>query len=235
MSQLKNLARRGFIKLRDKLFGVNSARMIWDIGSVSDVAGPVDNVRNYIERRNLRSILKELSAIHPIKSTCEVGCGYGRITMVLKEFADHVVGFEREPHLATLAQSLLPEIEICRCDSLDQISKMGKGPFDFIMTWTVLQHLTDDFCLKVIEEIKKLAPNGYVLLTEKNDAIRVTENNKDDRCFISRARPVEVYKEWMKPFVLVKATERILEPGYPNPKPGACMLFKSPTITESKA
>lgn len=231
MSSLKDSAKRIVRKLRNKLSGVNSSRMIWEVGSVSDVAGPVDNVRNYIERQNLRSILKGLSAIHPLQSACEVGCGYGRIIMVLKEFSDQVVGFERETHLVALAQSLLPGIEFCRCDSLDQIGGMKKGPFDFVMTWTVLQHLTDDFCVKVIDQIKQLAPNGYVLLTEKNDAIRVTENNTDDSCFISRARPVELYQEWMRPFVLVQTTARIVEPGYPNPKPGTCLLFRSPAIT----
>jgi len=230
MLPIIDLTKRLIVKIGRSFFGIKPPRMVWTVAGVSDAVGPADNVRNYLERRQLRSILKDISAVHPIGAACEVGCGYGRIIMILKEFADRVVGFEREPSLISIAQSLLPGIEICQCNSLDQISKMGKGQFDFVMTLTVLQHLTDDFCQKVIEEIKMISPNGYVLLTEKTEAIRTTENVTDGSQFISRARPVEFYKKWMAPFVLVKTLDRVLEQTYGNPKPGTHMLFKSPLL-----
>jgi SAM-dependent methyltransferase len=219
------------IKIRRQLWGKwrdRNARIVWTAAGVSDVSGPTDNVRNYLERKTIRSIMREVLPEARIQSACEVGCGYGRLIMVLKEFADRVVGFEREPHLVDMAKTLLPDVEFYQCDSLDRISQMGKGIFDFVMTCTVLQHLPDEFCRSVIEEIKKVAPRGHILLIEKTDSIKVTENASAADKFISRARPVSIYKDWMLPFTLVKTKERVLENTYDNKSPGTCMLFKAP-------
>lgn len=229
------LAKAIIIKIRRQLWGKwkdRNARIVWTAAGVSDVSGPADNVRNYLERKTIRSIMHELASGARIQSACEVGCGYGRLIMVLKEFADRVVGFERESHLVDIAKRLLPDVEFCQCDSLDRISKMGKGVFDLALTCTVLQHLPDEFCRSVIEEIKKVAPRGYILLIEKTESIKVTENESDADKFISRARPVSVYKEWMSPFTLVKTKERVLENTYENKSPGTCMLFKAPQLNK---
>jgi len=39
----------------------------------------------------------------------EVGCGYGRVTMVLAELCEHVLGLEREAAMVELARTPLPE------------------------------------------------------------------------------------------------------------------------------
>ena len=218
------------IKIRRRFWGRyfdKNARMSWSVDNVVDASGPTYNIRNYLERQTIRSILSDLKT-DKISSACEVGCGYGRIIMVLKEFADNVVGFEREPHLLRIAQSLLPDIVFHNCRSLDQISQAGKGPFDLVMTSTVLQHLTDDFCGKVIEELKKISPRGYVLLYEKTESISVTKEFSDGNKFISRARSVKTYEKMMGPYTLHKSKEMVLEPTYDNKAPGTCMLFKSP-------
>jgi SAM-dependent methyltransferase len=224
-----------FIKFRRKTYGKlldRNARMVWTTSQVSDAVGPADNVRNYLERQTLRAILKDLSAKYPIHSACEVGCGYGRIIMVLKEFAGRAVGFEREGYLVNIAEQLLPAIEFRQVGSLDQVAKVGAGSFDFAMTCTVLQHLTDDFCKKVLQEMKALASGGHILLIEKTYPINITENTKDGDSFLSRDRPVRQYEDWMKPFVLASTRERIVEPKYYNAKPGTCMLFRSPKLKQ---
>ena len=208
-------------------------RMVWTVKGVSDATGPMDNVRNYLERRTIRSILGPLSKQYPIASACEVGCGYGRIIMVLQEFSQKVVGFEREAHLLDVARPLLPTIEFCQINSLDQLTTLRKGNFDLAMTCTVLQHLTDEFCQKVLEEVKTLAPKGHILLIEKTTPIMTTENTSDGNAFLSRARSVDIYTEWMKPYVLVSTTKRKLEPGYANDDPGTCMLFRSPLLPKA--
>lgn len=228
---IRYLLKALFIKARRKLwskYADRGARLVWTVSSVSDAVGPSDNVRNYLERKTIRSILSEIVKQNgPIQSACEVGCGYGRVIMVLKEFADKVAGFEREPHLINIAKALLPEIDFYQCDSLDKISQMSKDAFNLVMTCTVLQHLTDDFCRGVLREIKRLAPQGYVLLIEKTEAISVTNNISNGDKFISRARDVELYKEWMKPYVLITTRKRIVENTHSNKSPGTCMLFKS--------
>jgi SAM-dependent methyltransferase len=163
-----------------------------------------------------------------MKSACEIGCGYGRLIMVLKEFAEKVVGFEREAHLLEMARPLLPSIDFRRVDSLDRLRGEQAEEFDFAMTCSVLQHLTDDLCRSVLSEIKNIAPKGHVLIIEKTEDIATTDNTRDGDCFLSRARSPEMYARWMAPYSLVSVSDRVVEPGYYNPAPGKCMLFKSP-------
>lgn len=226
---LSYLLKSIFVKIRRNLWGRyfdKNARVAWTVSAVSDAIGPADNVRNYLERKTIRSILSEIVKDRPILSACEIGCGYGRLIMALNEYAGQVVGFEREPHLVGIAKVLLPNIEFCQCDSLDEINQIKQGPFDFAMTWTVLQHLTDENCHSVISAIKDLVPNGYVLISEKTEQISVTQNITDGNQFLSCARPVEIYKEWMKPYVLIKTLNTTAENTYHNKSPGTCMLFK---------
>lgn len=219
-----------FVKIRRRLWGRyfdKTARMVWTIQAVSDAIGPADNVRNYLDRQTIRSLISEIVKDVPILSACEVGCGYGRLTMVLKEYVSRVVGFEREQHLVTIARNMLPELEFYQCPSLGEIPNVYEGSFDFAMTWTVLQHLTDEVCQNVIYAMKKLVPCGYILLSEKTIDISTTRNTTDGRKFISRARSVKIYEQWMKPYILVRTIDSNVEPTYFNKSPGTCMLFKS--------
>jgi protein-L-isoaspartate O-methyltransferase len=221
------------LKLRRRLWGRftdKSSRMIWTLDSVSDASGPAANVRNYLEANTLRCMLREVTKHYQINSACEVGCGYGRLTMVLKEFAGKVVGFERERHLLEAGRALLPSIEFREVNTLTDISSRKGEHFDLVMICTVLQHLTDDFCKAVIDEIKKICPKGHVIIIEKTEAIAVTENTENGDSFLSRARSVEAYEGMMRPFNLISVQDRMLEPGYHNPRPGKCMLFRSDKI-----
>ena len=222
-----------FIKVRRHIWGVfrdKGARLAWTVSAVSDALGPVANVRDYKERQTIRSIIANIHKQKPITSACEVGCGYGRITMVLDEFAKKTVGFEREGHLVKIAQPLLPSVKFYQVDSLNNLSPFDKGPFDLAMTCTVLQHITDNLCGLVLEEMKRIAPSGHVLLIEKTEEIGITANIKDGNSFISRARSPEIYSQMMKPFKLISITDRVVEPGFYNPSPGKCMLFRSPLL-----
>lgn len=212
---------------RVKRLFVPPSRMVWTVRGVSDADGPTANVRNYIERRQLRSLLERAAGGRRMKRACEVGCGYGRLVMTLKEFADEAVGFEREPQLVEVARTLLPDVRIERVESLDALP--DPGPFDFAMTVTVLQHLTDEHARAVCARIKSMVPSGgHVLLIEKNEEIGTTKNTTDAAEFISRARSVETYAGYMAPFKLVHTEPRRLEPTYFNKKPGTCMLFEAP-------
>lgn len=189
-------------------------------------AGPADNVRNYLERRTIRKILADVGGGRRLGHACEVGCGYGRLIMVLAEFADHVKGFEREPHLVDIGRRLLPGVAFERVDALTAID--DKTSYDFAMTCTVLQHLTDAEAREVCAVLRRLAPEGHVLLIEKTAAIGTTAGAEDGSQFLSRARSIETYQQMMQPFKLVLHRDRVVEPTYFNPTPGQCMLFASP-------
>ena len=222
-----------WVKIRRNTWGRifdKGSRLVWTVDMVSDAAGPFANIRDYRERKTIRSILNKINKDYPILSACEVGCGYGRLIMVLEEFAKKVVGFEREGHLVDIAKETLPGIDFCKVDSLDNLSSFNKGEFDLAMTCTVLQHLTDDLCRSVLEEIKRIALKGHVLLVEKAETHFTTKNITDGNLFISRARSVKTYEQWMAPYKLISVSKRIVEPGYFNPNVGECMLFRSPLL-----
>jgi SAM-dependent methyltransferase len=224
----KLLVKALFVKAgrRVKRLFVPPERMTWTAMGVSDADGPTANVRNYIERRTIRSLLARASGGKKFKRACEAGCGYGRLVMTLKEFSEEAVGFEREPQLVEIARTLLPDVKIVKVESLDKLP--DPGPFELAMIVTVLQHLTDERAKGVCAELKRLAANGHVLLIEKTEAIAVTDNRTDESQFISRARSVETYSQWMAPFKLVHSEPRLIEPTYFNPRPGTCMLFQAP-------
>jgi SAM-dependent methyltransferase len=217
------------VKLRRRLYGSwldAGERMVWTVTTVSEATPPALNVRNYYDRRTVRTILHDITGGRPLARACEIGCGYGRVTMVLAEFAGKVTAFEREEHLVDIARPLLPDVEFVRVEALASIS--DPDPFDLVMTCTVLQHLTDREASDVAATMRRLAPRGHVVCVEKTEAIEVTENIGDGRHFISRARSVEHYRELMHPFRLVMTRERIVEPTFANPRPGTCMVFESP-------
>jgi len=206
--------------------------VVWTVDLVSDAHGPAANVRNYHERKTIRVILEDISRRHKIIRACEVGSGYGRVVMVLKEFAESVKGFEREPHLVEAARPLLPDIQFDLVESLTDI--VAEEPCDLVMTFTVLQHMTDSDVIKVCEVMKKLAPKGYVLCIEMTDPIDLVDITKDvrdcDICF-TKARPVSRYKELMYPYKLVSVRERVIEPTcFYSSHAGTCMLFASPAV-----
>jgi 2-polyprenyl-3-methyl-5-hydroxy-6-metoxy-1,4-benzoquinol methylase len=222
-----------FVKVRRRLLGRfvdRTDRFVWTSSDVADAYGPGYNVRCYLERNTIRTILNDLTRAHKLSRACEIGCGYGRVIMVLAEFAEFVKGFEREKHLVDIARHLLPNISFQAVQSLPSLE--DNSSYDLVMTCTVLQHMTDSEVDKVCEVMKRLARNGHILCIEKTEPISITANYTDPGRFISRARSVADYEKLMQPFRLVRVVERPAEPGYFNPRPGSCMLFESPHVVK---
>lgn len=217
------------VKVRRKLIGRLSdrtARFVWATSNVTDVYGPGYNVRCYLERKTIRTILNELTRYHKLNRACEIGCGYGRVTMALAEYAGFVKGFEREAHLVETARCFLPNIAFQSVQSLTEIE--DDSIYDLVMTCTVLQHLTDADAGGACAVMKRLARNGHILIIEKTEPIAITSQYNDPTKFISRARSISEYEKLMEPFRLIRVLERPAEPTYFNPRPGSCMLFASP-------
>lgn len=218
------------LKKRPEPLVDSSERFVWQADSVSDADGPEGNVRNYLERRTLRHFLNNISKNRDIVRAAEVGCGYARLAMVLTEYADHAIGYEREEHLVEMARTLNPEMEFRVMPSLKELRAIAPENYDFVYTCTILQHVVDEECRAALDQMKKMASCGFVLLIEKTEAISVTENQDDGSHFLSRARSVDTYSELMQPFELIEIAPRVMEPTYFNEKPGTCMLFKAPGV-----
>ena len=197
----------------------------WSVNEISDAVGPSANLRNYLEQRDVRKCLAEARARRPIARAVDVGCGYGRLTMVLSEVAAEVIGFEREEALVRTAASLLPHISFRSVSSLGQLP-CSSGFADFGMTFTVLQHMRNADALSAIAELKRVVGNGSVLLVEETDPAASDNDPVAGEGGLTVGRAVETYQEWMQPFRLVKQFAREIEPGYPRKDVGTYMLFQ---------
>src|SRR5205809_904957 len=86
-------------------------RLVWTPSEVVDVDGPRAMLRAYLEQRDVRTLLATRHRGR-VPAACDIGCGFGRLTSLLGEFADTVVGFEREPGLVATARALMPAVYV---------------------------------------------------------------------------------------------------------------------------
>src|SRR4051812_42649925 len=144
-------------------------RMEWTVREVVDVDGPRAMLRAYLEQHDVREFCSSVILTARIPAACDVGCGFGRLTPVLTEFAERVVGFEREQGLLTIARSLQPAVDFQQIDALTRLPAED-GAFAFGLVFTVLQHLPEPEVQSVIQELRRIvAPNGHLLLCEETD------------------------------------------------------------------
>ncbi len=198
----------------------------WSFEEVSDIGGAASSVRNYLEQSGVRRCLGAAVKERPIRAAADVGCGYGRLTMVLKEFAARVAGFEREESLLAEARRLQPGIEWTAISDLASLPAPA-GAFDFAMTFTVLQHLDDASARRTIVELQRIASGGFLLLVEETDP-GVGSELPAGAPSGTRGRSVATWDRWLSPWRRRLAFPRRIEPGYARADVGTYMLFAAP-------
>jgi SAM-dependent methyltransferase len=205
-----------------------SERKPWTPADVVDVAGPPALLRNYLEQRDVRSYLHKAAAHTPIQRAYDIGSGFGRLTPVLCEAAAEVVGFEREASLVATAKYLLPDLRFELVPTLERLPAAASSA-EFVLTFTVLQHMPDSAARAVIGEILRvLAPAGHLLIVEETDvALEAGDAGRADLGY-TRGRSVEWYVEALKPLQLLTTSPRRIEPGYPRQDVGTYMFFRRP-------
>jgi len=217
VAHVRSIARR----LKGRSVQSDAVRHVWHIHDVVDENLPATIQRTYIEHKMLRSILGELE--QHWKCAADIGCGFGRNIPILQEFADKVVGFEREPQFRTIAQSLHPDAVI-RNYPLSPLDDSTR--FSFSMCFTFLQHLFEPDAQNILSAAKQFTEGGYMLLVEdtQGPVLSYDPLKRGDRIYIPR--PVETYQTWMMPFKLIKVWPRPIEATFSCPGwAGAFMLF----------
>ena len=197
----------------------------WRLADVVDVEVPAFALRTYLEQAEVRRYLGRAAGGRTLARAAEVGCGYGRLLPVLSEFAERVTGFERQPEFAAEAAKLHPTREIVRVESLARLPSPDRA-FDFVLTFTVLQHLTDRVAALAAAEVRRiLAPGGHVLLCEETDERHRAGDVEDDDGICTIGRGVDRYAALFAPLRLLETSPRVIEPTYPRPDVGTFMLF----------
>ena len=200
-------------------------RKTWTPTDVVDVSGPPALLRNYLEQGLVRDCVQRAEMTTPITRAYDVGCGFGRLTPVLSEFASVVVGFEREATLVATARQLLPALEFIEVASLETLPAPDASA-ELVMTFTVLQHMPDPQAEAVIREMARvLAPGGHVLVVEETDpTLEAGDVTRADAGY-TRGRPWSWYEARFAPLQLIRMGPRVIEPGYPRADVGTYMLF----------
>jgi len=202
-------------------------RLVWTPSEVVDVDGPRAMLRAYLEQRDVRTLIATRHRAR-VPAACDVGCGFGRLTSLLGEFADTVVGFEREPGLVATARALMPAIDVRAIEGLAQLPAPDAS-FDIGLVFTVLQHVPEPGVLDVVAEILRIMkPDGTLLLCEETDVTLEAGDRAYGELGYTCGRAPEVYGRWLSQWRLVAAKPRVIEPDYPRPDVGSYMLFVGP-------
>jgi len=200
-------------------------RKTWTPGDVVDVSGPPALLRNYLEQRDVREYLRRAELTTPITRAYDVGCGFGRLTPVLSEFASVVIGFEREASLLATARQLLPSLEFVEVATLERLPAPDASA-ELVMTFTVLQHMPDARAEAVIREVTRvLAPGGHALIVEETDPALEAGDASNAEAGYTRGRSWSWYEARLAPLRLIRMGPREIEPGYSRPDVGTYMLF----------
>jgi SAM-dependent methyltransferase len=200
-------------------------RKTWTPTDVVDVSGPPALLRNYLEQRDVREYVQRAQLTTPIAQAYDVGCGFGRLTPVLSEFAPKVIGFEREAALLATARQLLPSLEFVQVATLESLP-VPDASAEFVMTFTVLQHMPDTQAEAVIREIARVvAPGGHVLAVEETDPSLEAGDTAHADAGYTRGRPWSWYEARFAPLKTIRTGPRVIEPGYPRADVGTYMLF----------
>ncbi len=197
----------------------------WTPRDVVDVDFPAFALRTYLEQAGVRRFLETASGGRRLRAAAEVGCGYGRLLPVLGEFAGRVAGFERQAELAAEAARLHTAAQIFRVTSLANLPSVDAS-FDFVLSFTVLQHLVDRVAADAAAEMKRLrAPGGHVLICEETDPAQLAGDLVDPSGICTIGRSAESYARLFSPLRLHGSAPRTIEPTYPRRDVGTYLLF----------
>jgi SAM-dependent methyltransferase len=211
------------------LKAIGSRRFHWSVSDVGNSVCPEADFRNYYDAADVRNILHSALGANKLDRACELGCGYGRITPVLHEFANEVDGMEREVELRAIANHYSRDINILPITNLTDVAAPS-ARYDLIMIFTVLQHCTTPHAEATIEAMKRaIKPGGYILIAEAvaTDVHSEIGDVSSEIGFLSKPRTVGYYKEKMLPAQMVTALPRRAEKSFPG-HPGTLMLFRVP-------
>lgn len=199
-------------------------RFVWEKHHVVDADNAAAAARTYREHKDVRDLLTRALGGRQLTTACEVGAGYGRMTILLTEFADRVVGLEREPHLADEAARLYPDVGFERVETLSALP-LADNEVDLVLTFTVLQHQLDDAVVATASEILRvLRPDGALLLCEETDPEQ--QDIETEGGVGTIGRPVAWYQDLFAPLRLIETRPRRIEPTYPRQHVGTYMLFR---------
>lgn len=129
---------------------------------------PAFSAKLYYHVRGLQDAIETFAA--PVHRSLEIGCGYGRLTPWIAEYAEKAYATEPNTEALEDAGSQYPAVEF-RSDLVQELS-FRDDRFDLVVSWTVLQHVGPEDIARATAEIDRvLAPDGVLILTEQTASL----------------------------------------------------------------
>ena len=101
--------------------------------------------------------LRQMTGAAPSGRALDFGCGVGRLAEAMTAYASEVVGLDISPGMLALARA--------RGSQVTYVDQMPDGPFDWINSFIVFQHIAPARGEAIIEDLlTRLAPGGAVSL-----------------------------------------------------------------------
>jgi ubiquinone/menaquinone biosynthesis C-methylase UbiE len=123
---------------------------------------PLLFARHHYENQAIRVIL----AGHKFTRSLEIGCGFGRLSPTFASLSHEHVAVDINPAAIAAARAAYPTLRFETVDG--RRLPFPDGSFDFVTTWTVLQHIPPEQIAATVAEVRRvLAPAGTVLLCEE--------------------------------------------------------------------
>jgi SAM-dependent methyltransferase len=119
----------------------------------------------YVEITTIQRLLDDFLPEQQVSRSLEIGCGYGRQSPWLAEFSKHHCGLDIDATALRKADIQYPFIDFT--SGMGQNIPFDSDSFDFVFTWTVLMHVSEDTISAVADEIRRVTKHeGLVMITE---------------------------------------------------------------------
>jgi SAM-dependent methyltransferase len=101
--------------------------------------------------------LREATGSDPSGRALDFGCGVGRLSEAMTAYASQVTGLDVSPGMLEIARR--------RSSRVAYVSEMPAGPFDWINSFIVFQHIEPPRGLEILRQLlQRLAPGGAISL-----------------------------------------------------------------------
>lgn len=133
----------------------------WD-GFVAAPSIPMLFARHHYETAAIRRLL----AGRDLRSSLELGCGFGRLTPTFASLSQEHVAIDINPDALAAARAAYPDLRFQQYDG--GALPFPDDTFDLVVSWTVLQHIRPTLIEQTLRELLRvLGPAGCALLCEE--------------------------------------------------------------------
>ena len=130
--------------------------------------------------------LERVTGARPAGRALDFGCGVGRLTEPMADYAREVVGYDISPGMLALARQ--------RGGRATYSAELPAGPFDWINSFIVFQHIPPTRGMALIENLlARLAPGGAI-------SLHVTvwrSANREPPRFAGWSGPARALRHWL--------------------------------------